>query len=99
MPCIVSQAAPHSACEDATLLTARADEWIALAESREDPESSKDETKGLFLSACQILRGAQGLEALNARWHGQRNWFSENLPEPAMLALCDLFRTLKETKN
>ncbi len=94
MPCIIFDTQTPSDCESTTLPDPNAG-WVALAESGADPESTDDETEWPFLSACKILREAQGLRALNARRDGYRRWWSESLPEAAMLVLDNLFSSLR----
>ena len=82
----------------AELLTLMEDKayWTRLAGTKADPNDAWEHEDIIFLTACEALREADSEEHLLARWNGLKQWLCRNLSEAAMLALFDLFFSLKE---
>lgn len=71
--------------------------WTRLAGTKADPDEAWEHEDIIFLAACEILREADSKEHLLARWKGYKRWLSKNLSEAAMLALSDLFYSLRDS--
>ncbi len=73
--------------------------WTRLAGTKADPDEAWEEQDIVFLTACEALRAADSEKHLSARWNGLKYWLSRNLSQPAMLALSDLFCSLKANRD
>jgi hypothetical protein len=71
--------------------------WSRLAGTRANPDDAWEHEDIIFLTACEVLRGADSAEHLLARWNGYKRWLSKYLSEAAMLALSDLFCSLGDS--
>jgi hypothetical protein len=58
-------------------------------------EQAEDDSD-FFSSCCNILQTATSWEALNARWMGMRNYWSEHLSEAEMTVLDLAYQNLTE---
>ncbi|MGO9017764.1 MAG: hypothetical protein ACLQVJ_05355 [Syntrophobacteraceae bacterium] len=92
------QAIPGHKAELLTLLVPKS-YWNRLAGTKANPDEAWEEQDIIFLTACEIFREADSGEHLLARWSGYKCWLSKNLSEAAMLALSDLFSSLRGTKH